>query len=109
MATPYDETILERFADDLYKKADAAVAQLMVLWFLLGLIVGSALSGVIRGASPGMTIMTSIGVGLFIGFALGSERAFKFRLEAQRTLCQVAMERNTREKHPGPCGPGAIP
>lgn len=42
-----------------------------------------------------MIALIGLLVGAGIGFALGQERAFKLKLEAQVALCQVQIEKNT--------------
>jgi hypothetical protein len=97
----YDPTIIERAAEKLYGKAQSVVH-------------GCISAGVVVGATFGAIPLTSLGdawpipsifgfatalcgaiVGGVIGFVIGDTRAFGYRLQAQATLCQVQLERNT--------------
>lgn len=88
----YDPAIIEKFAADLYSRA----ASIVFTYTLAGVIIGllPALSPEVRGSVWHL----AIGVSLFgfLGYHIGSTRAFRMRLEAQTALCQVAIERNTR-------------
>jgi F0F1-type ATP synthase assembly protein I len=92
----YDPTIIQNFAEKMYKKASSIIA-------------ASALVGIIVGAGLGIFIDESIGagaivpiigaiVGGIIGFAIGQERAFVLKLQAQTALCQMQIEQNIRGK-----------
>lgn len=89
----YDPQILQRFADRLYARAAA-------LWLLYGAI-GAAVGGLLGfGLAkylefPMFLVVTAIGGGV-VGAIIGYERAFTLRLEAQRTLCVLQTEINTR-------------
>jgi hypothetical protein len=106
MAIQYDPNVLQKYADQLYSHARWVV----VLWALWGFLLGFAASGILAwvlvsrspGAPPGAWILLLWLVGLALGLAYGRGKAFQFRLEAQRTLCQVQIERNTRPLVPAP-------
>ena len=98
--TQYDAAILEEYATSLYNKALTVVVTTVVLWFFVGVIVGGGLLVWIKptdGLVGLFLICFSAVVGGFVGHNIGSSRAFKYRLDAQNTLCQVAIERNTRK------------
>jgi hypothetical protein len=97
----YDPTIIERAAERLYEKATAA-------------LVGSVVIGACLGAGFGAVPLTSLGenwpipstfgfatmfvgslVGAAVGYVIGDARAFGYRLQAQGTLSQLQLERNT--------------
>lgn len=97
----YDPTIIERAAEKLYGKAQSVVH-------------GCIAAGIVVGAAFGAVPLTSLGdawpipavfgfatalcgalVGGVVGFVIGDTRAFGYRLQAQATLCQVQLERNT--------------
>ncbi len=97
----YDPKIIERAAEKLYGKAQSVVH-------------GSIAAGMLFGAAFGAVPLTSLGdawpipavfgfatalcgllVGGVVGFVIGDTRAFGYRLQAQSTLCQVQLERNT--------------
>jgi hypothetical protein len=95
MAIEYDASILERFAEDLYDQAQSAVLKAVLTWGVLGLIVGLIGAKTGRADALVFAIFGAV-VGGTIGGFIGAGRAFKLRLEAQRTMCQVAIEKNTR-------------
>lgn len=96
----YDSGILEEFADRLYARASTVVLKCIFVWFLLGLIAGGALVTWIR-PSDAVGVLFIVGFSSFIfaliGYFIGNGKAFELRLEAQRTLCYVAIELNTRQ------------
>lgn len=99
--TPYDSAVLEEFADRLYAKAAITVVMAVFCWFFLGAMIGGALAAWIRPADAVGTLFVlgmSAFMGSLFGYFIGSAKAFKLRLEAQNTLCQVSIERNTRHK-----------
>ncbi|MBI2727152.1 MAG: hypothetical protein HYX42_12990 [Polaromonas sp.] len=103
--TAYDSEILEQFADRLYAKASTVVLKCIFVWLFLGLIAGGALVGWIK-PSDAVGVLFVVGFSSFmfamIGYFTGNGKAFELRLEAQRTLCYVAIERNTRHPNPHP-------
>ena len=99
----YDPSIIERFAENLYRKAELFTA-------------GAIVVGVIFGAAFGAIPLTSLGeywpisstfgfatmllgavVGGAVGYVVGDARAFGYRLHAQVALCQIEIERRTAE------------
>ena len=109
MPTQYEETVLHKFADELYRQARWIVLGCALRWVVIGVIVGAAgayialvVNGLfihVAGVSPSdIAIVAAICaiIGLITGIARGSERAFQLKLEAQRVLCQMQIERNTR-------------
>lgn len=100
MTTEFDASILQRFADQLYSKADTIVVLCVFFWGFVGLAGGGFLGVRMAGAKDGAILGMAMGslLGGFIGYAIGTARAFKLRLLAQQTLCQMAIERNTQLK-----------
>lgn len=84
----YDATIIETFAERLYKKANSII----FTYTLAGIGLG-ALGGLI-GHTPG-ALFGALILG-FIGYSIGTDKAFQYKLQAQTALCQVQIERNTR-------------
>jgi hypothetical protein len=97
----YDPSIIERAAERLYEKATAA-------------LLGSVVVGACLGAGFGAVPLTSLGenwpipssfgfatmlagsiVGAIVGYVIGDARAFGYRLQAQATLSQLQLVRNT--------------
>jgi len=92
----YDQAILQKFADRLYAKALVTIGFWMVIGFLVGWALGSFLPMMVNPK-----IRTDYGliiafVGGFLGFLIGNERAFAAKVEAQRLLCLMKIEQNTR-------------
>lgn len=96
MATSYDSSIIQRFADRLYKQADQIVYTYGLLGFLIGAGAGAALG--MSGGSHDTPVVPAVLVGAFFCFLFvlaGRARAFVLRLQAQTALCQAQIERNT--------------
>ena len=99
MKLEYDEELIRRGAEDLYRKARAIVAKHGLVGAVLGCIAG-ALAGLIwtDGDEKLFFLVASAStlVGLLGGISSGRSRAFVLRFQAQQLLCQVQIERNTR-------------
>jgi hypothetical protein len=85
----YDATVIEEFSARLYSKAKSVVVSYTVLGMVIGLFCGAI------GKGMGM-IVGSLVLGA-VGFTIGTERAFQYKLQAQTALCQVQIEQNTRK------------
>jgi hypothetical protein len=98
-AAGYDPKIIERFADQLLRKADNV---------RVGCAVGGGIFGVLVGAVPltpldsiwGLpagfgvaTIIVGALVGILIGWVIGEGRAFRYRVQAQSAIFQLEIER----------------
>jgi uncharacterized membrane protein (Fun14 family) len=98
----YDPQILQKFADRLYSQAATEIASCTVLGFLVGAVAGYALAKVAAGTVANDYVgACALVVGLIaalVGVLIGRGRAFHLKLEAQRTLCQLQTEKNTRPK-----------
>ena len=97
MATQYDPTIIQKFADRLYDEASRIVATWAALGFVFGALVGGAFGATVIG---GESWLLGAGVGALV-FALvlaaaAQSRANALRLQAQTALCQVRTEWSTR-------------
>lgn len=106
MSTKYDEKVLQGYVDSLY-----AQARWIVFWCALRAVIIGAVGGAVAGIAlffvdrselpdpvGAIRIATGIcaGIGLLVGLSRGFDRAFQLKLEAQRVLCQMQIERNTR-------------
>jgi hypothetical protein len=101
MATKYDPELLQTFADRLYRRAAWVLGWYALLGFLAGwlgdaivfsrLVLGSSSA---EHAGPAVWLLPLVGI--LLGWACGSGKAFQLKLDAQRTLCQLQIERNTR-------------
>ena len=89
----YDPRVIEAIANRLYAQADNIIAFWTLVcaagigFFCYVGLGGSTTGGVVGGI-----------VGALIGCAIGSEKALRIKFEAQMALCQVEIERNTREE-----------
>ena len=96
MATQYDPSIIQTFADRLYDQADKIVYSYGLLGFLVGGCVGAGI-GFSMGTRD-FSLLPSVLVGAiaaaFAG-AIGRQRAFALRLQAQTALCQAQIEANS--------------
>ena len=95
----YDPAVLQKFADKLYMNAIAVIIGCTILGSIVGAVCGKL---VVAFAPKTLSVDSSAllwGATLLclgVGFLIGQERAFRYKLEAQRTLCQMQIERNTR-------------
>jgi hypothetical protein len=98
-AAGYDPKIIERFAEQLMRKADTV---------RVGCAVGGGIFGVFIGAVPltplksvwgvpagfGVaTIIVGALLGILVGYVIGEGRAFRYRVQAQSAIFQLQIER----------------
>jgi hypothetical protein len=88
--TAYDFSIIQKFADRLYRQASTVIA----IYTFFGIVIGFT-GGYVVGDGFGLGLLGAILFGL-LGFWLGRERAFQLKLQAQTALCQAKIEENTR-------------
>jgi hypothetical protein len=99
----FDGEVLQKYADRLYRRARLSV----VLYALVGGVVGGVagyLPTIIWYWSNSKNVPPQEGSLVFVGVAfgavilglVGNAKAFRYRLLAQWTLCQMQIERNTR-------------
>lgn len=89
----YDAKIIQKFATKLYSQANTIVA----VWTILGAIVGGIAGAAMRGRDrDSILVIAGVIVVGFLGYLIGQVRAFMLRLQAQTALCQLQIERNTR-------------
>jgi positive regulator of sigma E activity len=87
----YDPSILEKYAKRLLNRAEM-VWGLAFVMMLPTLFVAAFISQKF-GETAAFWFFLAVAVVLLVW---ASNRAFDFKLEAQRTLCQLQIERNTR-------------
>lgn len=92
--TAYDPSIIESFAADLYKRA----GRIVFSYTFAGAGVG-LLPSFLPGAQQTGGILLFVPVLAFFGYIIGANKAFSLKLQAQTALCQVAIERNTRNEN----------
>lgn len=85
----YDSKIIQEFAARLYQKANSVIA----IYTILGLVIGLAVGAMVGKGAGAMVGAAILGI---IGFMIGTDRAFQYKLQAQTALCQVEIEKNTK-------------
>ena len=98
-AGSYDPKIIERFADQLLRKADTVRVGCAVGGGSFGVFVGAVPLTPLRsvwGVPAGFgvaTIIVGALLGVLIGYVIGEGRAFRFRVQAQSAIFQLEIER----------------
>lgn len=104
MPTQYDPKVLQKFADDLYSRARSIVISSCLIYGLLGYLVPWAAFSFIPRTGDSSTALANLTwficiFAALIGFAIGRQKAFKLKLQAQQILCQMQIEANTRQSY----------
>ena len=90
MKTVYDPDVIQQFADNLYTKAKSIIQSYTLMGVIpfgfAGFIMGGPVFGVIGAVTGGI-----------IGYSIGKEKALAHKLQAQTALCQVQIEKNSRQ------------
>jgi hypothetical protein len=98
-AAGYDPKIIERFADQLLRKADTVRVGCAVAGGIFGVFVGAVPLTPLRsvwGVPAGFgvaTIIVGALIGILVGYVIGEGRAFRYRVQAQSALFQLEIER----------------
>jgi outer membrane biosynthesis protein TonB len=98
-AAGYDPKIIERFAEQLLRKADTVRVGCAVGGGIFGVFVGAVPLTPLRSvwgvpASFGVaTIIVGALLGILIGYVVGEGRAFRYRVQAQSAIFQLEIER----------------
>ena len=93
----YDPQILQTFANKLYSRATSIIVVCTVVGLIVGLVAGLFIGA---GFPSGMAFIVGIVavLGGALGYAIGSDRAFHLKFNAQLALCQRQIELNTRTR-----------
>jgi hypothetical protein len=97
--TGYDPKIIERFAEQLLRKADTVRVGCAVGGGIFGVVVGSVPLTPLKtvwGVPAGFglaTIIVGALLGILIGYVVGEGRAFRYRVQAQSAIFQLEIER----------------
>lgn len=94
----YQPEIIKSFAERLYKKADSIEALYSLAGLLIGVVLFVGGAGASR-ADGGVNLFMAIAggiLGVYIGKQIGISRAIQYRIEAQKALCFVQIEKNTK-------------
>ena len=105
MPTKYDAEILQAYADALYRRARTVAIWIPLKYAAWGLVLGLIGTWVLWIFTPetlDTRVFRAILVALCIllpgvaGVDIARRRAFELTLKAQRILCEIQIERNTR-------------
>jgi hypothetical protein len=95
----YDPKIIERFADQLLRKADTVRVGFAVGGGIFGTFVGAvpltplkSVWGVPAGFGVATIIVGAL-LGVLVGYVIGEGRAFRYRVQAQSAIFQLEIER----------------
>jgi hypothetical protein len=95
----YDPKIIERFVDQLQRKADTVRVGCAVGGGIFGVFVGAVPLTPLKsvwGVPPSFgvaTIIVGALLGILIGYVVGEGRAFRYRVQAQSAMFQLEIER----------------
>lgn len=94
-----------QYASRLYARADFVVYRETFIGLLIGCVAGYSIGLLlpltkVAHSLPGhVQLVVGVGggiLGTLIGWAVGNDKAFDLRLQAQMALCQAQIEANTR-------------
>lgn len=118
----FDPSLIERYAEQLYRRADSVRVGSAVAGAVLGIVFGAVPMSPLGKYLPvpsayGLALVLLGGLlGGFLGYVVGEGRAFRNRLQAQMVLFQLQIERNTHQAlvqapvaAPAPAPPVAAP
>ncbi|HEY0148509.1 MAG TPA: hypothetical protein VGB70_05840 [Allosphingosinicella sp.] len=89
----YDAAVIHSYAEALYSRAESIKAGHAIVYGILGIVAGSIFGG------TGFAVMGGL-IACAIGYAVGEQKGFVLKLQAQLALCQVEIERNGRGAGP---------
>lgn len=101
----YDPTVIRENAARLYSHADFIIYRETFIGLLVGCVIGYIvgfllpLTEMTRTLPGHIQLVAGVVGGIFgtlIGWAIGNDKAFALRLQAQMALCQAQIEWNTR-------------
>lgn len=98
MNAQYDPRILLEYSNELYRQA-AGIVWTAAVW---GVLVGGGIFAgfdLMRSGTFGPIALVPALIGGMVGYRIGQGKAFRLRLEAQRTLLQLQIEFNTRPRN----------
>ena len=90
----YDPQVIVTHARQLYAEARSIVLRYGLMGLVVGWIAGYVVSQAADSAEA-VWFVALVGTGL--GVVVGRSKAFALKLRAQEVLCQLMIERNTRQ------------
>ena len=88
----FDESLIQKEAATLYKKARDIIAIYILVGFLFSALIGF----VFTDGNINVSLMAGV-VGIVIGYASALSASHRLKFNAQMLLCQLQIERNTRK------------
>jgi len=100
----YDPVVIQTFANAMYAKAQKIIISETIKYgFFIGfgvmvasLLVFTKIDIEVGAGNTGLMFLIGSCIGGYIGWQNGQLKAFHLKLEAQRALCFVQMEQNTK-------------
>jgi hypothetical protein len=111
----YDPRVIERFAEQLLRKADSVRVGSASVGGIIGVIFGAVPLTPFESVWPiparfGVaTMLIGALAGVLVGWVVGEGRAFRFRVQAQMALFQIDIERKVEAAVRGAVAPSAAP
>lgn len=98
MATvQYDPSVIRKFAARLYARARSVMITYTFVGGVIGAMPAVWFTSTYFGSWEAGLLVGAV-LGGAMGYALGVEKAFRLKLQAQTALCQVQIEANTRAR-----------
>jgi len=96
----YDPNVIKKYAEELYAIANKLIKQTARKYSFIGGIIGTLPAIWIEEGDKYLAIISVI-IFAYFGYKMGKEvgekEAFKYKLDAQVSLCQLKIEENTRK------------
>jgi len=96
----FQPEIIEKVADELMKKAKSVITTNALVGFFLLFSLSAILSSAGNNGSFDGVLLPSFLVGLLgagIGYMVGKTKALSLKVEAQKLLLDIQIEKNTRK------------
>ena len=100
--TQYNAKVLQKYVDELYARARAVIFTTALKYGVISLVVafiGMRVFFLLAHEPDTGSNVLPIGiavVGLIAGVAIGNDKAWDYKFQAQKLLLQMQIERNTR-------------
>lgn len=98
MSVIYDPVVIQEMADSLYRQAATIV---LLYTLILSVFCGVGCAVLLSVAVGTEALVPAMGLGCILGallgYAIGRDRSFHLRVQAQTALCQRNIERHLAE------------